>query len=161
MILYAQWKLITYDLTVSNKIAGSMGNKTKDFTFQMKLSSSVSDISLPTNLKAIFTDENGKKTEKNFTIANGTVNFTLSHKESLTFKDIPYGTVYAVSEPDNDGYTVTSISEKGTMTSDASVTFTNTLKGTVPTSADAPVPYPLLFIAIAGTALLLKKKKRS
>lgn len=49
----------------------------------------------------------------------------------------------------------------GTSTKEISVfSFTNTKNETVPTFADAPVPYPLMAMAFIGVAILVIGKKR-
>ena len=158
--LYPAWEIDTCSLTLSNTVSGSMGNKAKDFAFSVKLSNSNPDGVIPSRLTAVFTDENGKETEKELAVSNGTVTVELSHKQSVTLKGIPYGTAYTVTETNGDGYDITKTNDSGTITKDVSVSFTNTKNGTVPTSVDAPVPYPLIVMAFIGTAILVVGKKR-
>ena len=158
--LYPVWEIDKYSLTISNTVSGSMGNKAKDFAFSVKLSNSNPDGVIPSRLAAVFTDENGKETEKELAVSNGTVTVELSHKQSVTLKGIPYGTAYTVTETNGDGYDITRTNDSGTITKDVSVSFTNTKNGTVPTSADAPVPYPLMAMAFIGAAILVVGKKK-
>ena len=158
--LYPVWEIDTHTLTISNTVSGSMGNKAKDFAFSVKLSNSNPDGAIPSKLTAVFTDENGKETEKELAVSNGTVAFELSHKQSVTLKEIPYGTTYTVTETNGDEYDITRTNDSGTITKDVSVSFTNTKNGTVPTSADAPVPYPLMAAAFIGAAILVIGKKK-
>lgn len=160
--LYAQWKLNEYTLTVSHTISGNMGNRDKDFSFAMSLSNSNKDAVIPENIEAVFMDDIGNKSKKSFTVVDKKVTFTLSHKESLIFKDIPYGTLYTISEDNENEYDVTNESASGTITKDIEVSFVSTKNGTVPTSSDTPNLYPIIMIAFAGIiyVILSQKKKK-
>ena len=159
--LYAQWKINTYSLTVSNTVSGSMGNKVKDFTYTVKLSNDNPDGKIPAKLNAVFRDETGKEIQQEIPVSNGTVTFDLTHKQSMVLKNLPYGTVYTVTESASDGYDITKNNDTGTITKDMTAVFTNTKNGTVPTSADAPVPYPLVAIAVMGIIAMVVKRRKS
>ena len=160
--LYAQWKLNAYTLTVSHTISGNMGNRDKDFSFTMSLSNSNKDAVIPENIEAIFMDDIGNKSKKSFAVVDGKVTFTLSHKESIIFRDIPYGTLYAISEDNENEYDVTNESASGTITKDTEVSFVSTKNGTVPTSSDTPNLYPIIMISFAGImyVILSQRKKK-
>ena len=160
--LYAQWKLNEYTLTVSHTISGNMGNRDKDFSFTMSLSNSNKDAVIPENIEAVFMDDIGNKSKKLFTVVDEKVTFTLSHKESLIFKDIPYGTLYTISEDNENEYDVTNESASGTITKNIEVSFVSTKNGTVPTSSDTPNLYPIIMIAFAGIiyVILSQRKKK-
>ena len=160
--LYAQWKLKEYTLTVSHTISGNMGNRDKDFSFTMSLSNSNKDAVIPENIEAVFMDDIGNKSKKLFTVVDEKVTFTLSHKESLIFKDIPYGTLYTISEDNENDYDVTNESASGTITKNIEVSFVSTKNGTVPTSSDTPNLYPIIMIAFAGIiyVILSQRKKK-
>lgn len=160
--LYAQWKLKEYTLTVSHTISGNMGNRDKDFSFTMSLSNSNKDAVIPENIEAVFMDDIGNKSKKLFTVVDEKVTFTLSHKESLIFKDIPYGTLYTISEDNENEYDVTNESASGTITKNIEVSFVSTKNGTVPTSSDTPNLYPIIMIAFAGIiyVILSQRKKK-
>lgn len=158
--LYPAWEIDTCSLTISNTVSGSMGNKAKDFAFNVKLSNSNPDGVIPSKLTVVFTDENGKETEKELTVSNGMVSVELSHKQSVTLKGIPYGTTYTATETNGDGYDVTKTNDSGIITKDVSVSFTNTKNGTVPTSADAPVPYPIMAAVLLGMLAMAAGKKK-
>lgn len=160
--LYAQWKLKEYTLTVSHTISGNIGNRDKDFSFTMSLSNSNKDAVIPENIEAVFMDDIGNKSKKLFTVVDEKVTFTLSHKESLIFKDIPYGTLYTISEDNENEYDVTNESASGTITKNIEVSFVSTKNGTVPTSSDTPNLYPIIMIAFAGIiyVILSQRKKK-
>ena len=160
--LYAQWKLKEYTLTVSHTISGNMGNRDKDFSFTMSLSNSNKDAVIPENIEAVFMDDIGNKSKKLFTVVDEKVTFTLSHKESLIFKDIPYGTLYTISEDNENEYDVTNESASGTITKNIEVSFVSTKNGTVPTSSDTLNLYPIIMIAFAGIiyVILSQRKKK-
>lgn len=160
--LYAQWKLNAYTLTVSHTISGNMGNRDKDFSFTMSLSNNNKDAVIPENIEAIFMDDIGNKSKKSFAVVDGRVTFTLSHKESIIFKDIPNGTSYTILEDNENEYNVTNESASGTITKDTEVSFVSTKNGTVPTSSDTPNLYPIIMISFAGImyVILSQRKKK-
>ena len=160
--LYAQWKLKEYTLTVSHTISGNMGNRDKDFSFTMSLSNSNKDAVIPENIEAVFMDDIGNKSKKLFTVVDEKVTFTLSHKESIIFKDIPYETLYTISEDNENEYDVTNESASGTITKNIEVSFVSTKNGTVPTSSDTLNLYPIIMIAFAGIiyVILSQRKKK-
>lgn len=160
--LYAQWKLKKYTLTVSHTISGNMGNRDKDFSFTMSLSNSNKDAVIPENIEAVFMDDIGNKSKKLFTVVDEKVTFTLSHKESIIFKDIPYETLYTISEDNENEYDVTNESASGTITKNIEVSFVSTKNGTVPTSSDTLNLYPIIMIAFAGIiyVILSQRKKK-
>ena len=116
-------------LTVKKTVEGSMGSKTKQFQFQLKLTAPEGQV-LPTELEYTKGDENG--TIK----SNGDVYaFTLAHEETIAIKGIPSQSTYTVTEVDGEsnGYTVTQTNATGTMKADTVVSFVNTKNGSVPT----------------------------
>ncbi len=142
-----------HELTVSKTVTGSMGDKTKDFSFELSLTPA-DGTTIPETLTY---EKDGA--EATVTKSDDVYSFTLSHGESITFKNIPYGCTYTVSEKDgvSNGYTVTSDKPSGTIEDDTAVTFTNTKNGTVPTLADMNVVIPLILV-IAGIAGLIAVK---
>ena len=158
--LYAQWKLKEYTLTVSHTISGNMGNRDKDFSFTMSLSNSNKDAVIPENIEAVFMDDIGNKSKKLFTVVDEKVTFTLSHKESIIFKDIPYETLYTISEDNENEYDVTNESASGTITKNIEVSFVSTKNGTVPTSSDTLNLYPIIMIAFAGIIYVILSQRK-
>ena len=142
------------NITVSKTVAGAMGDKTKDFTFQLKMTG---------NTPAKLPYTKGKKTGT-LAVVNGVATFTLSHGENIVLSEIPIGTTYEITEVDgaSSGYTVKSTNSSGTLTEDTNVSFTNTRNGTVPTSAHTNIliSIGLFAIALAGLFWYLRKRKQ-
>ena len=106
-------------LTVQKTVKGSLGSKTKQFQFQLKLTAPAGQV-LPTELEYTKGDENG--TIK----SNGAVYaFTLAHEETIAIKGIPSQSTYTVTEVDGEsnGYTVTQTNDTGTEKMTVSVSF--------------------------------------
>lgn len=147
-----------HQLTVQKTVKGSMGNKTKQFQFQLKLTAPTGQV-LPTELEYTKGDENG--TIK----SNGDVyKFTLAHEETIIIKGIPVQSTYTVTEVDGEsnGYTVTQTNATGTIKADTAVSFVNTKNGSVPTLADmnTKIPFVLVILAIGGVGFILWKKRK-
>ena len=103
---------VTGDLTVSKTVAGSLGEKDRDFHFTVKLS----DPSI-----------RGKYGDLIF--VDGEADFTLKHGESKTAKDLPGGVTYEVTETEanREGYTTEMTGQNGTIVLEgAKASFTNT-----------------------------------
>lgn len=154
--LYAQWQINTYDLTVTHKVSGNMGNKHSDFSFTLNLSGMLGN-----SVTAVFTDVSGKQTTKTLSMNNGKVAFSLKHGENVVFKSIPYNTSYTITENNADGYTVSNSNASGKVTTNTTVTFTSTRNATVPTSADtnAKAMVAIVGLSIIAMTLILKRRK--
>ena len=146
-------------LTVKKTVEGSMGNKTKQFQFQLKLTAPEGQV-LPTELEYTKGDENGTIKSNGDAYA-----FTLAHEETIVIKGIPSQSTYTVTEVDgkSNGYTVTQKNATGTIKADTAVSFVNTKNGSVPTLADmnTKIPFVLVILAIGGVGFLLWKKYKS
>ena len=151
---YAQYTEHKYTITVTNDVAGTMGDKTKDFTFQLKMTGNT-----PAELPYTKGTETGK-----LKVTDGVVEFTLSDGESITLGNILIDTTYEITEVDgaSNGYTVESTNSSGTLTEDTNVSFTNTRNGTIPTSAHTNIliSIGLFAIALAGLFWHLRKRKQ-
>ena len=151
---YAQYTEHKYTITVTNDVAGTMGDKTKNFTFQLKMTGNT-----PAELPYTKGTETGK-----LKVTDGVAEFTLSHGENIVLSEIPIGTAYEITEVDgaSNGYTVESTNSSGTLTEDTNVSFTNTRNGTIPTSAHTNIliSIGLFAIALAGLFWHLRKKKQ-
>ena len=151
---YAQYTEHKYTITVTNDVAGTMGDKTKDFTFQLKMTGNT-----PAELHYTKGTETGT-----LKVTDGVAEFTLSHGENIVLSEIPIGTAYEITEVDgaSNGYTVESTNSSGTLTEDTNVSFTNTRNGTVPTSAHTNIliSIGLFAIALAGLFWHLRKRKQ-
>ena len=151
---YAQYTEHKYTITVTNDVAGTMGDKTKDFTFQLKMTGNT-----PAELPYTKGEETGT-----LAVVDGVAEFTLSHGENIVLSEIPIGTAYEITEVDgaSNGYTVESTNSSGTLTEDTNVSFTNTRNGTIPTSAHTNIliSIGLFAIALAGLFWHLRKRKQ-
>ena len=151
---YAQYTEHKYTITVTNDVAGTMGDKTKDFTFQLKMTGNI-----PAELPYTKGTETGK-----LKVTDGVVEFTLSDGESITLGNILIDTTYKITEVDgaSNGYVVESTNSSGTLTEDTNVSFTNTRNGTVPTSAHTNILISIgvFAIALAGLFWHLRKRKQ-
>ena len=151
---YAQYTEHKYTITVTNDVAGTMGDKTKNFTFQLKMTGNT-----PAELPYTKGTETGT-----LKVTDGVVEFTLSDGESITLGNILIDTTYEITEVDgaSNGYTVESTNSSGTLTEDTNVSFTNTRNGTVPTSAHTNILISIgvFAIALAGLFWHLRKRKQ-
>lgn len=145
-------------LTVKKTVEGSMGSKTKQFQFQLKLTAPAGQV-LPTELEYTKGDET-----KMMQLKNDVYEFTLAHEETIVIKGIPSQSTYTVTEVDGEsnGYTVTQTNATGTMKADTVVSFVNTKNGSVPTLADmnTKIPFVLVILAIGGVGFILWKKRK-
>ena len=151
---YAQYTEHKYTITVTNDVAGTMGDKTKNFTFQLKMTGNT-----PAELHYTKGTETGT-----LKVTDGVVEFTLSDGESITLGNILIDTTYKITEVDgaSNGYAVESTNSSGTLTEDTDVSFTNTRNGTVPTSAHTNILISIgvFAIALAGLFWHLRKRKQ-
>ena len=135
-------------LTVSKKVAGSFGDKRKDFKFCLALDDdSITSLS--------YTKGDATKTVTRN--ADNQFEFTLSDGESAVFADLPVGTRYTVTEPDAraEGYEVTADGATGTIQENGStVLFTNHRSMVVPTEVDTNMAVFGMILA-AGCILLI------
>lgn len=145
-------------LTVKKTVEGSMGSKTKQFQFQLKLTAPAGQV-LPTELEYTKGDET-----KTMQLKNDVCEFTLAHEETIVIKGIPSQSTYTVTEVDGEsnGYTVTQKNATGTIKADTTVSFVNTKNGSVPTLADmnTKIPFVLVILAIGGVGFILWKKRK-
>ncbi len=145
-------------LTVEKTVTGSMGSKTKQFQFQLKLTAPTGQV-LPTELEYTKGDET-----KMMQLKNDVYEFTLAHEETIVIKGIPSQSTYTVTEVDGEsnGYTVTQTNATGTIKADTTVSFVNTKNGSVPTLADmnTKIPFVLVILAIGGVGFILWKKRK-
>ena len=151
---YAQYTEHKYTITVTNDVTGTMGDKTKDFTFKLKMKGNI-----PAELHYTKGTETGT-----LKVTDGVAEFTLSDGESITLGNILIDTTYEITEVDgaSEGYTVESTNSSGTLTEDTNVSFTNTRNGTVPTSAHTNILISIgvFAIALAGLFWHLRKRKQ-
>ena len=167
-----------YDLTVAKQVTGEMGDRDKQFTFQIQLKKSDGSI-----LTGEYDFTGGTVAEITGAVApnggsltlneKGEATFTLSHGQTITIQGLPVGTEYTITEPDaqEDGYTVTPKGDVtcyldghcvGNLKQETTVTFTNEKATAVPTGIrfDA-LPWLLaLLCGLAGCTALCVTGKR-
>ena len=150
-----------HDLSVTKTVSGNMASRDKEFSFTVTFTAGTI-----APLPESFSFTKGETEGTAQLNASGEYTFTLSHGETITFHDIPYGTSYEVSEADysSEGYTTQSENRSGTVTTeDVSASFTNTRNVGVPTNVDMGKNLWLLVlilpVIVAGYALIRKKKQ--
>lgn len=143
------------NLTVSKTVRGNQGSKTKQFKFQITLTGN----NIPSRLNFTRNGKPGKTAVK-----NGIAEFTLGHGDSIIFKNMTPGLNYAIAELDGveNGYTVESTNESGTLDSDKEVSFTNTKNVGVPTAAvtNTAAIAGVVVICMIGVAIMIAKKEK-
>lgn len=146
-------------LTVEKTVTGSMGSKTKQFQFQLKLKVPTGKV-LPDTLEYTKGEENGA-----IELKDGVYDFTLAHAEKIVIKGIPSQSSYTVTEVDGEsnGYNVTKTNDTGKIKADTTVSFENTKNGSVPTLADmnTKIPFVLVILAVAGAVAMLWKQRKN
>ena len=157
----------TYDsgsLAITKEITGNMADMTKKFTFTVTfkapegetLKSTIETDNTTTNRTYAVTTENGVTT----------YTFELGDGETATFKNLPKGTIYTVSE-NAENYTsdngVFSDTGKTIAANDNdTVVFTNTLTNTVDTGISLDnMPYIMVLALVALGLVGFVSKKRS
>lgn len=146
-------------LTVEKTVKGSMGSKTKQFHFQLKLTAPTGKV-LPDTLEYTKGEENGA-----IELKDGVYEFTLAHAEKIVIKGIPSQSSYTVTEVDGEsnGYNVTKTNDTGKIKADTTVSFVNKKNGSVPTLADmnTKIPFVLVILAVAGAVAMLWKQRKN
>lgn len=152
------------NLTVTKEVAGNLGDTAKKFDFTVKFTKPA-DKNVKSTITAI--EANGDKVEITpewNEEGTYTYTFKLSNEESATFKNIPYGVTYKVSENKADYTSTIKGNDEGTVNAaEAKVTFTNTKTGSVDTGINlTTLPYMLTIAAIfviAAIAFVAKRRR--
>lgn len=146
-----------YNISVTKTVRGNQGDKTKEFDFVLKLTAG-NGIELPAVIEYKKGKENGK-----IDLTNGEATFKLAHGEKISFKDLPIGIGYEVTESgaENDGYTVSSENASGVVKADVDVSFINKKNVGIPTSSMTNTIVMLLIacIAICGVVYGVRKRR--
>lgn len=147
----------SYKMTITKKVKGNQGDKTKQFKFQIMLTGN----NIPASLDYTKNVQAGSMTVK-----NGIAEFTLGHEDMIVFDKMPAGVKYVITELDGEsnGYTVESKNASGTVDSDKAVEFTNTKNVGIPTAAMTNTGV-IVGVVMAGAigiviAMVRKKKKK-
>ena len=149
-----------YDISVSKTVKGNQGDKSKSFGFVLKLTGS-DGLVVPDSVDA---EKDGSfETMK---VVDGEVKFTLSHGEKITFKKLPAGVRYEVTETVADGYKMTCDNNSGVLRTNADIGFVNTKNVGIPTAAMTNTGVITAIavccggVAIAAVVRAVKKKKK-
>ncbi len=139
---------IVRPLTVSKTVTGITADNRFTFTVNATVDGAP--------LTGTYLCEDGRS----IAFTEGKATFTLAHGESLTILDLPYGTVWTVTEADNAGYftqyavnggeAIAGIEASGTLTDAAAVAYTNAGGYELPSTGSAAH----LWFIISGCTLM-------
>ncbi len=110
------------ELTVTKTVTGNRGSWSQDFDFSVTftLPEGFQDANgLP---QISFKESDGTMGTLKFENQSLTYTFELRHGQSITFTDLPGGTIYAVTETDDHGYTQSAENEAGLIPAGEAVT---------------------------------------
>ena len=158
----------TYSVSISKLVDGNLGNKARMFEFDI-IAGSLNDEYLVAR-----TYENETTYEK-ITFTSGVGSIEIGHGETVVISNLPEGTNVLIREREYKEYDVESVDGSGNpgnpnkggeitvvLDSNQSVTFTNTLVGTLPTGIDLnTVTIIVLGLLTVGLIILMKTKQKS
>lgn len=167
----------TLNLAISKNVTGNQGSKDQYFKFTVNLTSPAGsadqtyeiaghDVDVP---QTAYNNATTNVTTVSVTNGAGTVELWLKHGQTVTIKNMLYGTAYTITESANTGYTVkssvngdtTDITADGATASDTSltasstVTFTNDKQAVVPTGVILNTGAPIMGLLLAAALLVL------
>ncbi len=167
-------------LTISKAVAGDMGDKTKQFSFNLNLTKQAALEPVGATYTGTITRATGSTETETEVVLGTDATFTLADGETLTFDNLPVGTTYTISEADyaseyaktidaiSNSTAVNGYTDGGELVvgeGDNSVAYTNTKEGNVPTGIIVNnLPFILLIlVALCGFAgyIVFKRKKYS
>lgn len=144
-------------LKVSKTVTGNLGDKTKYFEFKVTLTA----VEGKTYADS-FAVTGGSYKNNPTTASMGDNTFYLKDGETISIANLPYGVTYTVTETAVEDYTTTMTGDSGTINAaKQTAAFTNDKTGSVDTGVmldSLPYILVLAFVAVAGTALILKKR---
>lgn len=158
-------------LEVSKTVTGNMGDKDREFKFVLTLTSPEDEI-VPDALKYVKGNDVGTldyEVKKDNNVTRYVYTFSLAHKDSISFSNVPPGFSYKLEEVDVDDYTVKCDNLDGRITADNSdikVSVTNDKNVSVPTLASMNTKIPVIggLVAIVGivfTLIMRFRRKRA
>lgn len=154
-----------WDLDVTKKVTGNLGDKTKEFTLTVTLKAPV-DKTVKADSITLLKNGVDTKTAVNFVNGVATLELTVKHNDTYKIADLPDGVTYAVEEVGVvdgkvDEYTVTYENATGTMDADKAVTVTNHKSSEVPTGITLDnMPYIILMaVALVGLGAFALRKR--
>lgn len=149
-----------YDISVSKTVKGNQGDKSKNFEFVLKLAGN-DGLVVPGSV-----DVERDGNFETMKVVDSEVKFTLSHGEKITFKKLPAGVRYEVTETVADGYKMTCDNNSGVLRTNADIGFVNTKNVGIPTAAMTNTGVITAIavccggVAIAAVVKTVKKKKK-
>lgn len=154
-----------WDLDVTKKVTGNLGDTTKEFTLTVTLKAP-EDKTVKADSITLLKNGVATGTEVNFVNGVATLTLTVKHNDKYTIADLPHGVTYAVvEEVGEDGkvdeYTVAYENASGTMNADKAVTVTNHKSSEVPTGITLDnMPYIILMaVALVGLGAFALRKR--
>ena len=175
----------TFELSISKLVTGNLGNKAKDFTFEIEFTKSDGTALVGTGFTMQFTDlyDSTYVRNRTYTLENGKLNVDLPHGKKVSFLSLPANTFYKITEINGDGYEIHSgtysgdalnvevstltggVFQSDTLSADTSYLYVNDLTSVVPTGISlAFTATTIVFILISGCVicfLILRKKEKS
>ena len=150
--------ILETSISVSKTVEGNLSDIKKDFEFTLHLETATG---VPVTGMIECSGKDGGSVELD---GNGNADFTLRHGESITFRGIPLGVTYSITERDYsaDGYVTTATNATGVTTAaPISVSFVNTNNTSVPTGIDLRITagFALVAIALIGVFVFTRKRK--
>ena len=175
----------TFELSISKLVTGNLGNKAKDFTFEIEFTQSDGTALVGTGFTMQFTDlyDSTYVRNRTYTLENGKLKVDLPHGKKVSFLSLPVNTFYKITEINGDGYEIHSgtysgdalsvevstltggVFQSDTLSADTSYLYVNNLTGVVPTGISlAFTATTIIFILISGCVtyfLILRRKEKT
>lgn len=150
------------DLNVTKTVDGNLGDKRKDFDFSVVFKKEAGK-----DFKSTVTASVAGLEKDDFAIVwndkgEFKYDFALADGETASFKNLPYGVTYTVTEAKYSDYTTTKTGDTGTIgAAEQTAAFINTKESEVDTGVILDnAPYILMLAVVAGGAMTLVIKKR-
>ena len=153
----ARDKFFLFTLTIENAGAGTIVNVTVDGTTPTKTAATIYEA-------AVMTGEDGNGVTTLTADAEGKIvhNFYLSHGDSVTVTGVPKTATYALTEVKEDYENTPPTNASGSFADgNATVAFTNTREGVIPTGVAMTLVPGAAILLIAAAALVILNRKKS
>lgn len=152
MVVESSDDVIRYqELSIEKIVTGNMGDKTKEFNFQVVVQGASG------NYNAVMNDG----TTRTVSFENSVTQVTLSHGQRITIKGLPYGAAYVVREIDTYGYTVSYDGCHAYLDGTQPVAkITNRLGMVIPTGVVLGAGSGVALLGAAGLGFTLTRRRR-
>ncbi|MBQ6477088.1 MAG: InlB B-repeat-containing protein [Bacilli bacterium] len=145
--LYAYWSRTK--LRITESVKGNQADTSKEFSFTINVKDNNEDAISGTYAYT------GSKSG-NLSFSGGNATFTLHHGQYIDIY-FPTGSTYTITQ-DSDGYSLEKTNDSGTLNSDTTATFTDTLSEVAPTGLFFDIlPYIILLVSSMGSIFLVSK----